>query len=58
MTDIQTACALHQNGRLQEAEQAYRAILTTNPNHPDALHLLGVLAFQAGHPQEGERLMR
>jgi len=38
----------HQAGRLQAAEQIYHQILTTNPNHPDALHLLGVIAFQSG----------
>ena len=38
----------HQSGRLQAAEQLYRKILAVEPNHADALHLLGVIAFQAG----------
>jgi predicted O-linked N-acetylglucosamine transferase (SPINDLY family) len=38
----------HQAGRLQEAEALYRQILQVEPNHPDALHLLGVIAQQAG----------
>jgi predicted O-linked N-acetylglucosamine transferase (SPINDLY family) len=38
----------HQAGRLQAAEQIYRQILAVEPAHPDAMHLLGVLAFQAG----------
>ena len=38
----------HQNGRFQAAEQIYRQILAANPNHANALHLLGVLAHQAG----------
>jgi tetratricopeptide (TPR) repeat protein len=38
----------HQAGRLREAEAMYRAILTESPTHPDALHMLGILAHQAG----------
>jgi len=38
----------HQAGRAQEAEALYRQILQGQPNHPDALHLLGVLAHQTG----------
>jgi tetratricopeptide (TPR) repeat protein len=43
---LQTAVAHHQAGRLREAEGLYRQILTQQPNHPDALHLLGVIASQ------------
>ena len=45
---LQTAIQHHQAGRLQEAEALYRQILQVEPNHPDALHLLGVIAHQAG----------
>jgi tetratricopeptide (TPR) repeat protein len=38
----------HQAGRLQQAEAAYQQILRATPQHPDALHLLGVLAHQVG----------
>ncbi len=38
----------HQGGRLQAAEQIYRQILAVQPNQPDALHLLGVVASQTG----------
>src|SRR5262245_10112760 len=38
----------HQAGRLQSAEQMYRQILAAEPDHVDALHLLGVIAFQTG----------
>src|ERR1022692_546526 len=41
----------HQGGRLQAAEQIYRQILQVEPNHPDALHLLGVIAFTVGKPE-------
>ena len=37
-----------QAGRLLEAEQIYLRILAVAPRHPDALHLLGVIALQAG----------
>ncbi len=40
---------LHAAGRLNEAEQTYRQILATEPKHADSLHMLGVLALQAGH---------
>ncbi len=38
----------HQAGRLAVAEQIYRQILAADPDHADALHLLGVVAAQAG----------
>jgi protein O-GlcNAc transferase len=42
------ARALHQAGRLNEAEGLYRQMLAVDPNHADALHLLGVVAYQGG----------
>jgi tetratricopeptide (TPR) repeat protein len=38
----------HQAGRRQAAEQIYRQILAVDPAQPDALHLLGVMALEAG----------
>ena len=38
----------HQAGRLQVAEHIYRQILQADPNHADAIHLLGLLAYQVG----------
>ncbi|MGE0084932.1 MAG: tetratricopeptide repeat protein [Desulfococcaceae bacterium] len=43
-----TAMQYHQAGKLAEAEVCYKKILAAAPNHPDALHLLGVIAFQVG----------
>jgi tetratricopeptide (TPR) repeat protein len=40
--------AHHQAGRLSEAEARYRETLAAAPHHADALHLLGVIASQAG----------
>lgn len=50
---LQQAIFHHQAGRLQDAEHLYRAILQTQPNHPDANHNLGVLAVQVKHPAVG-----
>ena len=35
--------AAHKEGKLKEAEHLYRAILQSQPKHPDANHLLGIL---------------
>jgi len=43
----------HQAGRLHEAEPIYRQILAADSNHPDAWHLLGVIAYQDGKHQAG-----
>jgi tetratricopeptide (TPR) repeat protein len=43
------AIDLHRAGRLLEAERIYRRILQVEPGHADALHLLGLVAGQAGH---------
>src|SRR5208282_6423111 len=32
----------------QEAEQIYRQIIAVEPNHANALHLLGIVAYQRG----------
>ena len=40
----------HQAGELQQAEALYRQVLSVNPRHADSLHLLGVIARQAGKP--------
>jgi predicted O-linked N-acetylglucosamine transferase (SPINDLY family) len=45
---IKLALQHHQAGRLQQAEQIYQAILSVDPDHAEANHLLGVLAHQAG----------
>ncbi|MBF0587540.1 MAG: tetratricopeptide repeat protein [Magnetococcales bacterium] len=51
------ALGLHNAGNLAEAEQIYRQVLAVEPNHAIALHLLSVIALQAGRPDLAEPLM-
>ena len=41
---LQKGVAAHKEGNLKEAERIYRAIMQSQPLHPDANHNLGVLA--------------
>ena len=41
---LQQGVAAHKEGKLQDAERLYRAILQSQPKHPDANHNLGVIA--------------
>ena len=41
---LQQGIAAHKEGKPQDAERLYRAILQSQPAHPDANHNLGVLA--------------
>ncbi len=41
--------ALHQAGRLAEAEAVYHQVLAARPGHFDSLHLLGVIYLQRGN---------
>ena len=41
---LQTAVAHHQSGRLRQAEAIYRSVLGEQPDNPNALYLLGVMA--------------
>jgi protein O-GlcNAc transferase len=49
---LAAAVRYHQSGKWNEANQLYRQILQQNPDHPDALHLIGVIASQQGKPVE------
>jgi tetratricopeptide (TPR) repeat protein len=55
---LQTAMAQHQVGNLAQAEVLYKQVLQTNANHPDALHLLGLIAKQKGDFKTAVLLMR
>jgi predicted O-linked N-acetylglucosamine transferase (SPINDLY family) len=55
---FETAHAHHQAGRLAEAEAIYRQILAAEPRNADALHYLGVVAYQTGRNELAVRLMQ
>jgi Flp pilus assembly protein TadD len=42
---LQQGVTAHQEGKLQEAGSLYRAILQSEPTHPDANHNLGLIAI-------------
>jgi predicted O-linked N-acetylglucosamine transferase (SPINDLY family) len=54
---LDSAKRLHQAGRLQDAQSLYRQILSRQPDHPDALHLLGVIQFQQAQPNAAMELI-
>ena len=48
----------HRAGRLAEAEGCYQRVLAADPNHADAMHLLGVIAHQFGRHELAVELIR
>jgi tetratricopeptide (TPR) repeat protein len=55
---MQLAVQNHQAGKLSDAEEIYRRVLTQQPNHSDALHLLGVICHQTAQPDAAIDLIR
>jgi len=51
------AFAQHQAGVLEDAERLYRRVLAMAPNHPDSLHLLGLVRAQSDAVEEAVALM-
>jgi Flp pilus assembly protein TadD len=54
---LETAFRLHGAGRLGEASSIYRAILQRHPDHPGALHYLGVAEAAGGKFDAAKSLM-
>ena len=50
--------ALHRQGKLADAECCYGEVLQRQPNHFDALHLLGVIARQTRRTERGVELIK
>ena len=55
---LQQGVAAHKEGKLQDAERLYRAILQSQPLHPDANHNLGVLAVSDNKADEALPLFK
>jgi len=53
---LQLAVKYHQANRLNQAEQSYLQVLKEQPQNPEALHGLGLLAQQTGNLQIAEKL--
>ena len=51
------ALELLRQGRLTEAAAIYQVVLRYDPNHPEALHYLGLIALQTGRTGQGVRLI-
>ncbi len=47
---FQNAVALHQAGRLDDAENIYRSLLEISPQNADLLYLIGMIALQKNAP--------
>lgn len=54
---LSAALALHQNGQLDEARRRYEQLLVEQPEHPEALHLLGALHLQQGNAEQAVELI-
>jgi tetratricopeptide (TPR) repeat protein len=55
---VKLAMQYHSAGELPKAQSMYQQILNTDPNQPDALHLLGVIAHQGGKSDIAVELIR
>jgi ADP-heptose:LPS heptosyltransferase len=55
---LKDALEQHRSGRLDEAAQCYRQILSSEPGHADCLHLLGMIAYQRGDAEQAVELIR
>jgi tetratricopeptide (TPR) repeat protein len=55
--DLSAALEYHRQGRLVQAAGLYESILARDPEHADALHLLGVVAHQVGQDAQAVDLI-
>ena len=54
---LETGLQRHQAGDIAQARHLYEQALAIEPRHPDALHLLGVVALQSGNPAAAVELL-
>jgi tetratricopeptide (TPR) repeat protein len=55
--EITLGMSHHRSGNLAEAARLYRAALQRYPDHPDALHLLGLVMLQQGDARQATTLI-
>lgn len=55
---LRRAIALHQAGRLEEAQQGYRGVLDQQRDNADALAMMGLLAHQVGRNEIAADFLR
>ncbi|MGD8380347.1 MAG: tetratricopeptide repeat protein, partial [Gammaproteobacteria bacterium] len=51
------ALRLHREGRLGEAETAYRSVIAQEPDNPVPLHMLGMILHQTGRSEEARAFL-
>ncbi len=56
-TLLESAVAAHRAGRLPEAAKLYGQVLAKDPDHVEALQLLGMVAHRLGHTEDGLKLL-
>jgi predicted O-linked N-acetylglucosamine transferase (SPINDLY family) len=49
---LERAIRCHENGNAEDARILYQRVLKNAPDHPDALHLMGVLEHETGHHEK------
>lgn len=54
---LEAAVLHHQHGRFEQAKKIYDELIQAYPMHPDAWHLLGVLALQAKQYAKSQELI-
>ncbi len=56
-SDLNEALQFHRTGDLTAAESGYRRVLARQPDHAEALHLVGLVAHQGGRNVEAAELI-
>jgi Tfp pilus assembly protein PilF len=54
---LEAGMAHHRAGNIAKAEVNYKRALAARPGDPNALHLLGLVAFDKGHPERALQLI-
>ncbi len=55
---VEAAFQRHKQGDLRFADTVYRQVLSQRPDHPTALHYLGLIAQQTGYSKQAAELLK